>query len=68
MILYTPLQKTDIFPSEDDRGVQYISHEGRTLCVSETEEGTYELVQLLSSDPQDYLDAKYMPGAIFPKN
>lgn len=68
MILYTPLQKTDIFPSEDDREVQYISHEGRTLCVSETEEGTYELVQLLSSDPQDYLDAKYMPGAIFPKN
>jgi len=67
MILYTPLSNTDIFPSNDNNYAkrQCVSYQGRLLYVEETENGSFELLQLLSTDPQDFLDTKYLPGNIF---
>ena len=66
MILYTPLNTTDIFPPDIDHDDyskrQCVSYQGRLLYVEEMEKGSYELLQLLSTDPQDFLDAKYSPG------
>jgi len=67
MILYTPLSQADVFPSSDHHYEkrQCVSYQGRLLYVEETEKGSYELLQLLSTDPQDFLDTKYVPGNIF---
>jgi len=67
MILYTPLSENDIFPTaEDDFNKRCcISHNGKSLYVEENSDGTYELLQLLSTDPNDFMDTTYVPGSIF---
>ncbi len=67
MILYTPLSQGDIFPTKDDgfSKRQCVSYQGRLLYVEEIEKGSFELLQLLSTDPQDFLNTKYSPGKIF---
>ncbi|HLR40564.1 MAG TPA: YlzJ-like family protein [Virgibacillus sp.] len=67
MILYTPLSQTDIFPhsNEDTANRQCVSHDGKTLYVEQTDNGSYQLLQLLSTDPQDFLNTSYSPGTIF---
>lgn len=67
MILYTPLSKEDIFPEEGTHNRQFVSYQGKTLCVDQLEDGSYSLVQILSTDPQDYLDPSLSPGSILPK-
>ncbi|HLS60212.1 MAG TPA: YlzJ-like family protein [Virgibacillus sp.] len=64
MILYTPLSKSDIYPEDHSETSKRksILHEGKLLYVEESEPGSYQLLQLLSTDPQDFLDAKYSPG------
>lgn len=66
MILYTPLSTTDIFPHENETTAkrQCVSHQGRSLFVEQKEDGSYELLQLLSTDPQDFLNSNYVPGTI----
>lgn len=68
MILYTPLSENDIFPVEANayNNRQCITYEGRTVFVEKTTNGEYQLIQLLSTDPQDYLDQKFTPGSIIP--
>jgi len=64
MILYTPLSEADIYPEDysETSKRKSVLHEGRLLYVEELEPGSYQLLQLLSTDPQDFLDAKYTPG------
>lgn len=66
MILYTPLCQTDIFPTNDNdlSKYQFVSYQGKLLYVEEVDKGSYELLQLLSTDPQDFLNANYSPGTI----
>lgn len=67
MILYTPLCESDIFPTEEDEkqlAREYVSYAGKTLYVEKTTDGSYELLQLLSTDPQDYLNSQFSPGTI----
>ena len=68
MILYTPLSESDIFPTTDNTYAnrQCVTYEGRTVFVEKNNNGEYQLVQLLSTDPQDYLNDKYTPGSIIP--
>lgn len=64
MILYTPLCETDVFPNEEDNysNRQCVTHQGKLLYVEKTKDGSYQLLQLLSTDPQDFLDENYSPG------
>lgn len=65
MILYTPLSESEIFPYEEETMKrEFVSHEGRTLYVEHSEDGAYKLIQLMSTDPQDFLNETYMPGTI----
>ena len=65
MILYTPLSQSDIFPdSEETSQRKFVSYQGKTLYVEQGENGTYELIQLMSTDPQDFLNESYAPGTI----
>ncbi|OZU90266.1 hypothetical protein CIL03_03730 [Virgibacillus indicus] len=66
MILYTPLAQSDIFPqaSDDFSNRQCISVEGKSFYVEQQSDGSYMLLQLLSTDPADYMNEKYTPGSI----
>ncbi|MEI3610871.1 YlzJ-like family protein [Pseudogracilibacillus sp. SO30301A] len=66
MVHYTPLLTEEIFPQKEENH-QLISWQGRSLYVKKTEQGQLEVVQLLSTDPQDFLNASFTPGTIFKK-
>ena len=66
MVHYTPLLTEEIFPQGEENH-QLVSYKGRSLYVKKTEQGELELVQLLSTDPQDFLNASFAPGTIFKK-
>lgn len=70
MILYTPLAETDIFPSNDDVYNKRccVSHNGKTLYVEEMEGGSYQVLQLLSTDPSDFMNVSYTPGTTFSRS
>lgn len=66
MILYTPLAQHEIFP-EDQEGfsnVEHIAYGGRMIYAARMKDGTYQVQQLVSTDPQDYLRAELSPGSI----
>ncbi|KGP73537.1 YlzJ-like family protein [Pontibacillus yanchengensis] len=66
MIHYTPLSEFDII--EDDpssyENNKIISLKGRTMKVQKMDDGNFQITQLLSTDPQDYLDTDFIPGTI----
>lgn len=66
MILYTPLCETDVFPihEADYANYEYVSYEGKLLYVEKQADGSYQLIQLISTDPQDYLNKAYQPGTL----
>ncbi|WP_042223719.1 YlzJ-like family protein [Oceanobacillus manasiensis] len=66
MILYTPLSQEEIFPQQEDVTAkrQCVVHQGKSMYVEQKEDGSYQLLQLLSTDPQDYLNDSLSPGTI----
>ncbi|WP_138414731.1 YlzJ-like family protein [Aquibacillus sediminis] len=66
MILYTPLSEQDIFPTEQTSydSCQTIQVNGRMVQAERLDDGSYRVVQLLSTDPQDYLNSAFTPGEI----
>ncbi|HLR71517.1 MAG TPA: YlzJ-like family protein [Pseudogracilibacillus sp.] len=65
MVLYTPLSTDEIFPGEEE-GMELVSYQGKSVFVKKTEQGELQLVQLLSTDPQDFLNSNFAPGSILP--
>ena len=63
MVHYTPLSIDEIFPQEEENH-QLVSYQGKSLYVKKNEQGDLQLVQLLSTDPQDFLNSTFTPGAI----
>lgn len=67
MILYTPLAESDIFPNEDNNSNRLvIKHQEKPLYVEKGEDGNYQILQLLSTDPNDFMDPQYQPGSTLP--
>jgi len=66
-MLYTPLDMNDVFPADEKQMArrQCVTCNGKTLYVEEKDNGRYELLQLLSTDPNDFMDAAYTPGNYF---
>lgn len=61
MAHYTPLDQTDIFPSEFTEH-KLITYAGKSIYVQETEAGQLQLIRLVSTDPEDYLNPVFTPG------
>ncbi|MDY0396415.1 YlzJ-like family protein [Virgibacillus halophilus] len=57
MILYTPLSEAEIFPCSDDdfKKRECVNYKNKSMYVERRPDGTYQLLQLLSSDPNDFL-------------
>ncbi|HLR80188.1 MAG TPA: YlzJ-like family protein [Bacillota bacterium] len=66
MILYTPLSETDIFPQiQDDYTNRHcVQYKGKRCYVKKQTDGTYQLLQLLSTDPNDFLNGNFAPGEV----
>lgn len=63
MVLYTPISHDDIF-LQDGKRFKLVTYQGKSLYVTENELGELQVEQLVSSDPQDFLNASYSPGAV----
>lgn len=64
MVLYTPLVESDIFPTSEPDERKFIAYDGKTLQVTALESGGYQVNQLLSTNPQDFLNESFSPGAV----
>ncbi|OIK11090.1 ribonuclease [Bacillus sp. MUM 116] len=65
MILYTMMPNELIFPSDTEAfsKQQMITYQGVPLLVDVTDQQNVQVVRVLSSDPQHFLDERFCPGA-----
>lgn len=61
MVHYTPLDPAEIYPTEYS-AYKLINYAGKSVYVQEAEAGQLELIQLISTDPSDYLNPMFTPG------
>lgn len=64
MVLYTPLAQEDIFPGNMEHH-QMVTYKGRSVFAERVGD-EWKLVQLISSNPEDFLLEEFTPGAILP--
>ncbi|MCM3003714.1 YlzJ-like family protein [Priestia koreensis] len=64
MILYTMMPQELIFPTESVTEAQQkvVEYNGIPFVVMQNENGQHQIVRMLSTNPQDYLDSRYQPG------
>lgn len=64
MILYTSMPEELIFPvqSSDYESVSTIEVNGLQMVVRQAEQNQFEIVRILSTNPQHFLDEQYSPG------
>jgi len=64
MVLYTPLALEDVLASPDSQaGEPWLTHVGGRPClVRRGPSGQVVMERLLSTDPADFLDARFQPG------
>lgn len=65
MILYTMMPQELIFPYETDSipKQQTITYQGIPLLVELTDQQNVQVIRVLSSDPQHFMDNRVSPGA-----
>ncbi|ULT58607.1 YlzJ-like family protein [Neobacillus drentensis] len=65
MILYTMMPSELIFPAEqvEQSKQKLITYQGVSMLVEQTDSEYVEVVRILSSDPQHYLNQQLCPGA-----
>lgn len=65
MILYTPLSREDIYQQElNHEAYSLIQYQDRLCYAEKLSDGQYRLLQLLSTDPNDFLEESFVPGTI----
>ena len=65
MILYTTMPQEYIFPTDSESFTkqQTVTYQGVSLLVEQSDSQNVQVVRVLSSDPQHYLDERICPGA-----
>ncbi|WP_160719936.1 YlzJ-like family protein [Bacillus sp. USDA818B3_A] len=65
MILYTMMPSELIFPPEEveQSKQKLISYQGISMLVEQTDSDHVQIVRILSSDPQHYLNQELCPGS-----
>ncbi|MBY0004554.1 YlzJ-like family protein [Priestia aryabhattai] len=67
MILYTMMPQELIFQQsyrQEQSQPKLINHNGIPVIVEENEQKQQQIVRVLSTNPQDYLNENYYPGQI----
>lgn len=66
MIIYTPLALEEVLEGWDQKiERKYVNHQGKLFCMDKMQDGRYQLAQLISTDPNDYMNGNYLPGRVF---
>ncbi|WP_245902311.1 MULTISPECIES: YlzJ-like family protein [Gracilibacillus] len=67
---YTPLSYEDMYPVEvsEHQKYQCITYKNKQCLMEKLDNGDMRLVQLLSTDPNDFLLAEFSPGSIIKGN
>ncbi|WP_188205859.1 YlzJ-like family protein [Alkalibacillus aidingensis] len=67
MIIYTPLHEEEIFEEEENHeDFRWVSVDHATVKLKKTDEiNGYEIVQMTSTNPADYLKKHLEPGSIY---
>ncbi|MDL4839010.1 YlzJ-like family protein [Aquibacillus rhizosphaerae] len=70
MILYTPLSQEDIYPTEQQHfeNNQTVNVQGKLMQVENLNNGSCRIIQLLSTDPEDFLNQNFAPGSVISTN
>ncbi len=64
-MLYTPLSYEDIHGFGDEyQQYEVIMYQDKQCCVERMQNGDCRIIQLLSTDPNDFLMNEFMPGTI----
>jgi hypothetical protein len=65
MILYTMMPQELIYPPETDAFTkqQTITYQGVPLLVEAVDQQNFQIIRILSSDPQHFIDDRFCPGA-----
>ena len=64
MIHYTPLSYEEVFEEEEDESTRWITVDQATLKVVKNNElSAYEIIQMVSTDPNDYMKNHFQPGS-----
>lgn len=64
-MLYTTMPFEAVFPPDPvDPAYLELLIDGRLCLIRQCPDGTRRLERLLSTNPQDYLDARYNPNSI----
>ncbi|KLV28359.1 ribonuclease [Niallia circulans] len=68
MIMYTMMPEELIFPMSQDiyEKHQVIHYNGIPLLVARNESNEYEVIRILSTDPNHFLQTEMQPGAKIP--
>lgn len=63
---YSIVPNEVIFEDWDEAELNYqeITYDGRQFLVEPMEENQARIVQLISSDPMDFMEMKYQPGCV----
>lgn len=66
MILHTMMPHEQVFPTNEEAFAKQkvIEAHGVQLVVQPYSNDQWQIVRLLSSDPNDYLNGKYAPGQL----
>jgi hypothetical protein len=65
MILYTIMPQELVYPTRDEefQKQKMVNVNGVSMLVQDKGAIGYEIIRLLSTDPQHYLHEQYMPGS-----
>ena len=66
MVLYTPMSMDEIYPAPPSKQ-RIASYQGKTIIIEQTEHHQEQILQLISTDPNDYLQPNFMPGTVINK-
>lgn len=66
MVIYTPLPLESVLEGIEDLSYgKFIEIDGKWLEYKEYNDKKKELIRLISTDPNDYLNPVFSPGRIF---
>lgn len=64
-MLYTPLSYDDIHAYQQNYDkYEMVTYQNRQVFIEKMESGEKQIIQLLSTDPNDYLNESFTPGRI----
>lgn len=67
-MLYTPVSYEDIHAYQQNYDkYEMVTYQNRQVFVEKMDSGEKQIIQLLSTDPNDYLSDTFTPGKIISK-